>query len=313
MPAGGNEGASPVLLFHRRVRQENGSQIKVRDYFAHAQHSRRYVPRVYFTDDSAERPDGLWAGIPREPEWAPQRAAALFVSGVDWEAVPGDNERPVINLIQSLRHARAGHPLRAFLSRPAVRICVSEEVTEAIHATGEVNGPVLTIRNALDTAALPLPRVVRDVDVLVAGLKAPDLAAETVDLLRRAGVAVAALEARLPRAEFLDWIGRSRVVVLLPLPDEGFFLPPLEAMALRSVVVCPDSIGNRGHCRDGVTCLVPNWTAADLTAAALAALALPAAEREAMLAAGQREVARHAPAGERAALLDVLDSLATPR
>jgi GT2 family glycosyltransferase len=39
---------------------------------------------------------------------------------------------------------------------------------------------------------------------------------------------------------------------------EGFALPPLEAMASGTAVVCTDAHGNRDFCVDGVNCLVPH-------------------------------------------------------
>jgi GT2 family glycosyltransferase/glycosyltransferase involved in cell wall biosynthesis len=41
---------------------------------------------------------------------------------------------------------------------------------------------------------------------------------------------------------------------------EGFALPPLEAMAAGTAVVCTDADGNRDYCRDGVNCLMPSAT-----------------------------------------------------
>ncbi len=41
---------------------------------------------------------------------------------------------------------------------------------------------------------------------------------------------------------------------------EGFALPPLEAMAAGTAVVCTDAEGNRDYCRDGVNCLMPAAT-----------------------------------------------------
>ncbi len=41
---------------------------------------------------------------------------------------------------------------------------------------------------------------------------------------------------------------------------EGFALPPLEAMACGTPVVCTDANGNRDFCVDGVNCLMPPAT-----------------------------------------------------
>ena len=46
-------------------------------------------------------------------------------------------------------------------------------------------------------------------------------------------------------------MARARVTVLVPNPKEGFYLPALEAMALGTIVVCPDCVGNRSFCVAG--------------------------------------------------------------
>ena len=75
----------------------------------------------------------------------PGRADILFLAGLDWrylidngfDALPN----PRINLIQHVRHAHEGTELHGYLRQRAVRICVSEEVAQALYATGQVNGP----------------------------------------------------------------------------------------------------------------------------------------------------------------------------
>ena len=62
-------------------------------------------------------------------------------------------------------------------------------------------------------------------------------------------------------------MSRGRLVVLLPLAEEGFYLPALEAMAMGCVVICPDCVGNRAFCVDEVTALVPDHDVAAVEAA----------------------------------------------
>ena len=68
--------------------------------------------------------------------------------------------------------------------------------------------------------------------------------------------------------------------LFVPNPTEGFFLPALEALALRSVVVCPDVIGNRSFCLDGVNCFRPAFEEEALLGAAEEALGLGVGQRE---------------------------------
>lgn len=302
--------ADRVLLFRRDYRELTGGHLKVRHYFAHAEHSTRFRPRIYFTPDSLRGPDNPWHGITPPPldVWRPAAAAALFVAGLDWEAVPDPSPAPVINLIQHVRHAHAGDPRRPFLVRPAVRICVSQEVADAIAGTGAVNGPIHVIPNGIDLENIP-SAVERDIPVLVAGLKNPGFAAELAARLSGMGVAVQVFDTLRPRQEFLDRLSRARVVVTLPTREEGFFLPALEAMAAGAVVVCPDCIGNRGFCRDRETAFRPPYTIDDVVAASIAAVTQAPGEAAALRAAAAAEAKKHGLAAERLAFLRILDSV----
>ena len=80
-----------LILFHRDFRGLTGGHLKVWHYLRHAETSRCYHPGVFLTAASrrdASNPflagDHDWL----EPAWRPERAAALFVAGLDWLAVP---------------------------------------------------------------------------------------------------------------------------------------------------------------------------------------------------------------------------------
>jgi hypothetical protein len=300
-----------MLLFRRDFHGLTGGHLKVWHYFRHALESRRFVPRVFLTPASERGPGNPWCGgaEPALGAWNPAAAAAGFVAGLDWIDVPDPCPAPVINLVQGVRHATADDPRRRFLARRAVRICVSAEVADAIRGTGEVNGPVHVIPNALDLADLPPAPADRDIDVVVAGLKNPALARGVARELVAAGLRVECLMAPLPRPEFLAKLGRARVAVTLPLECEGFFLPALEAMAMGCLVVCPDCVGNRGFCRDGETAFRPAATLDALVAAARAAVAADPAAARALRSAAAAEVERHGLDRERRAFLAILDGV----
>jgi len=306
-----NPTAERVLLFHRDYQGLTGGHLKVWHYFVHAGHSRRFQPRIYFTPQSLQGPGNPWHGISPPPlaDWRPHDAAVLFVAGLDWEAVPDPAPAPVINLIQGVRHGDAGDPRRPFLTRPAIRICVSDEVAAAIVATGLVNGPVHVIPNGIDLGDLPLITRPRDIPVLIAGMKNPAFARTVEDRLRLAGIEAECLVEPLPRAAFLERLARAEVAITLPVEREGFFLPALEAMAVGAVVVCPDCVGNRGFCRDRDTAFRPAYTLNDVVAAAIEAVRQPPHVAEAMRAAAAREVRHHGLEAERLAFLRILDAV----
>jgi hypothetical protein len=299
-----------TVLFYRDFHGLTGGHLKVWHYYQHAEHSARYRPRIHFTPESDLGNENPWRGISPPPleHWLPAEAAVLFLAGLDWQAVPDPAPVPVVNLIQGVRHADPGDPRRPFLSRRAVRICISPEVADVIKATGEVNGPIHVIENAVEppTFVTDSPR---DIPVLIAGPKNPPFARAIHERLRMAGFAAECLVEQLPRDEFLDRLARAVVAVTIPNEREGFFLPALEAMAVGAVVVCPDCVGNRGFCRDRDTAFRPAYTLDDIVAAAVMAITQPEAAADAMRLAAAAEVRRHGLDAERAAFLDILDAL----
>lgn len=302
--------AERVLLFHRDYRGLTGGHLKVRHYFSHAEHSARFRPRIYFTPGSVRGPENPWYGISPPPlaAWRPAEAVVLFVAGLDWEAVPDPSPAPVVNLIQHVRHAHAGDARRPFLARPAVRICVSQEVADAIAETGAVNGPIHVIPNGIDLENIP-SAAERDIPILIAGLKNPPFAALVAARLADMGMTAEVTNAMLPRREFLERLSRARVAVTLPNHEEGFYLPALEAMAAGAIVVCPDCTGNRGFCRDLETAFRPRYALDDVVAACLAAVTQAPGDAATMRAAAVAETRNHGLAAERLAFLRILDAV----
>jgi glycosyltransferase involved in cell wall biosynthesis len=302
---------SGTILFRREFHGLTGGHLKVWDYFLHARESPRFEPRVYLVPGSILDHTNPWHGVAPPPlaAWEPAAAAVLFVAGLDWNAVPDPAPAPVVNLVQGVRHADPDDPRHAFLSRPAVRICVSEAVADAIRSTGRVAGPIHVIPNGIDPATFPAPAAHRDIPLLIAGGKNPSFALALADRLSAVGIRPMCLTASIERRAFLELLGRAETVVTLPLESEGFFLPALEAMAMGAVVVCPDCVGNRGFCRDAETCLRPAYTLDAVAAAAIEALALSGRAAAALHREASAEVRRHDLARERMAFLRILDSL----
>jgi glycosyltransferase involved in cell wall biosynthesis len=300
-----------TILFRRDFHGLTGGHLKVWDYFCHARHSARFEPRVFLTPESVRDHGNPWCGIAPPPlaAWRPDSADVLFLAGLDWEAVPVPAPAPVINLIQGLRHADPDDPRHRSLSRPAVRICVSDEVAAAIRSTSLVNGPIHVIPNGIDTTMFPKHAPNRDIPLLIAGQKDPAFAAAVMTRLAAVGIGAECLTRSCDRTTFLGLLGRARVAVLVPFEREGFFLPAIEAMAMGALVVCPDCLGNRGFCRDGETCFLPDYTLDGVVGAAIAATVLDAEAGGRMRAAAEAEVARHGIGGEREAFLSILDGL----
>jgi glycosyltransferase involved in cell wall biosynthesis len=217
---------------------------------------------------------------------------------------------PIINLVQAVRHACEDDPLgrNRFLPHKAIRICVSPEVRRALEQTGRVRGPMFTIPDAIDFEAVAghAGAVARDIDLLIVANKQPEQGAVIRERLERPDRSVQIVDTRIARSELLALMGRAEVTVLVPRPKEGFYLPALEAMALGTVVVCPDCIGNRSFCLDRSNCFRPSYE--DDAVVQAAEEALSRREELAGMRASALEMARrHDLASERKAFLEILE------
>jgi hypothetical protein len=266
------------VLFHRNYQGFAGGHLKVFDYFEHTLAADGYCAEIYITPES--RPDHLWRGLPVAAQYRPETADALFVAGLDWqalEAYPGiEHKVPVINLIQHVKHASPKQQLFHFLKRRATRVCVSEEVADRLRASGACNGPVYAIPNGIDHTCLPRLDETPRFDVLVCGIKNRSLATTVAERLGHHGFSVDCITELIARPDFLVRMAGARLTVLLPHVEEGFYLPALEAMAMGCVVICPDCIGNRSFCIDEYTALVPSYDATSIVKAVMRADQSPA-------------------------------------
>ena len=305
-----------TVLFQREFLRFQGGHLKVWHYFNHVASAPGFEAVVRF------RPDTVWDD---SNPWHPVREAGLswtdpvapdilFVAGRDWRWLePGsraESPLPVVNLLQHVLHASPDDPLERhrFLPNKAIRICTSSEIARAITATGRVRGPVFTIPNGIDLAemdAVPRPAQ-RDIDLLIVAAKQPPLGRRLAERLAAPGREIVLLRHYEARAALLAQIARARVTLFLPNPLEGFYIPALEGMALGTVVVCPDCIGNRGHCIDGENSFRPTYEEDAIMAAAERALAqeIP---RDEMVAKARATAREHDLAAERRAFLEVLD------
>ena len=306
-----------TVLFYRSFKKFQGGHLKAFDYFTHVLSSPRHEAVVRFSEQSvwdernpwrAHRSHVLAPGDPCHPD-------VLFLGGTDWrnlsEAERESPPVPVVNLVQHVRHGVPDDPRYPFLRHRAVRICCSEEVAESIRATGKVNGPIFTIPYGLDGGRFPapLPLGEKDLDLLVVAVKQPALGRRLRRRLRRPGRSVRLLEEPVLRPDFLDLLNRARVTLFLPHESEGFYIPALEGMALDTLVVCPDCVGNRSFCLPGRNCLRPPFSEPALRAAAREALRL-SPDAGAALRVGARETfARHDLPGERRRFLEILDDV----
>jgi hypothetical protein len=314
LPAGDGSAIS-LVLFHRNFQRFQGGHLKVFHYFEHVRGSVSHTARLRLSPDSVWDETNPWWRSPEALVGAQEqlRPDVLFLAGTDWRALqPAQRARspaPIINLIQDFRAVREDGPLREFLSHRAIRICVSEQIAEALQGRASPDAPILTVPIAIDHEQLPHARSVeeRGTDCVVLAFKDPPSGRMIARRLTRSGHRVRLLDRPLPRASLLETIADARVSVHLPASVEGAYMPALECMALGTAVVCPDAVGNRSFCRDGDTCLVPRRRRRAIVRAALDALRAAPAELQPMLSRGREESLRRGLPAERARFLEILD------
>ena len=299
------------VLFYRDYRGFTGGHLKVWDYFNHILTSETHEPLIYFSENTIWDSSNPWAGGDSKwlaKDWEPESADLLFLGGMDWEVVPEDLSVPIVNLVQGLRHAKEGDPRRKFLHRRAFRICVSTEVQEAIASTGIVNGPIMTIPNGVDLPKLDIGDISRfkRTEVLIAGMKNPGFAKQLSYKLSELGYNSLLLLEKIERDDFLNQLRAARIAILLPLETEGFFLPALEAMAMGCLVICPDCIGNRSFCLDGINCFSPAYSIDEVLLAACHLLNLETHKAILMLKQALATVEKHRFNNERNSFQKVL-------
>jgi glycosyltransferase involved in cell wall biosynthesis len=302
-----------TVSFQCKLRNFRGAHLKLWDYFTHVIAAPEFTPRISFAERTRWDETNPWLNSREYVVDDMQRVPVdvFFLGGRHWDiAAQHPNwgpATPVINFVQHVHHADIENDRFQYLSRPAIRICVAEEVGEALEATGVVRGPLIVIPNGIDMEDVrPLAEGEQTVDVLIAGLKRPEIGVELEQRLAGPGRTVRLLTERLPRADYLRHVRSARVTVFLPNPTEGFYLPALEGLAAGTLVVCPDCVGNRSFCLPGYNAFRPAFTVDALVDAAETALALSPEEAARLRANGQATAERYSLRREREAFHGVL-------
>ena len=318
-PAGGLSAreAPRTVWFHRGYRTVTGGSIKHSHYFEHVLRMPGFAPKVALVGEPANDAYArtlrqLWPARDHAvvARWEPGPRDVLFVEGVDWRFLAKSGlenlPNPRINLIQGIQHVHEGSERYGYLVERAIRVCVSQEVADAIAATGRTRGPILTVPNGTDVTPFepagqgsPAGYGNRHFAVTILGYKSPDLAAALSERLRSEGIDALLLRRFLDRSTYLGLLAESRVAVCLPYAEEGFYLPALEAMASGCLVVTLDCIGNRGFCHRDESCLVAEPGPDALFAATKRALAMPPPERAQMHRRAHETVVKHSLDAER--------------
>ena len=250
----------------------NGGNLKVRDCFNHILYSDKLEPVIYFDPNIAwsENQGAHWRDLryDSEPSWNPQKEDIIFLSGSDWKILPEDQRLsspiPIVNIAQP-RHVRLTDPRNRFLQNKAIRIVKSLNGAQILKEYG-VKEPLHVIPDCIDLSKMPATKKDKDIDVLIIGTKQPDLAGAIFSGLETwAKNNDIHVHLQLPpwlptRNDFLNLLNRAKCAVCIPLSSakggEGFYLLPLEAMAMKVVPITSHAIGNVNYCVDGQNCIL---------------------------------------------------------
>ena len=313
-----------AVWFYRDYVRLYGGHVKHSHYFGHVRRMPGFAPRIAFSEAPSSEPQArerrrLWPAGDAvvAGHWEPADRDVLFLAGVDWRYLFARGidgiAHPRINLVQHVRHAHQGTELYRYLAERAIRICVSQEVSDAISATGRVNGPVLTIPNGINVAPFepagdgaPAQYRKRPLAAAIIAYKRPDLGRAVSERLDAEGVEHRLVTEFMDRSVFLSVLAESRVVVCLPHAEEGFYLTALEAMACGCIVVTLDCVGNRGVCRHEDNCLLAEPNAESLFDMTCRAHGMSASERAGMHRQARDTAAAHSLEAERARFHAVL-------
>lgn len=320
------------VLFYRYWDQysggTNGGQLKVRDAFDHLKSSSRYNPCVFFDPRTIwyDNPGNHWLDLKDQGlrNWEINQDDILLLSGKDWAFLPEDfrcNPKvPIVNIAQP-RHVRLSDPRREYLQYPAIRIAKSS-IGKEILEHFPVNGPVFLIPDCIDHSLLPQANTRPTYKVLIVGLKNKQIALELQAKLRyynfihpfRQIKFTVQLPPPLPtRIDFLHLLNNADIICFLPLPEsqgyEGFYLPALEAMALKKLVICPLVIGNRDFCIPNITCIQPEYHIDALFKSILDATQMPKYQTEKIRDAAWQMSLKHDISVERELLLKLMDQV----
>ena len=304
-----------MILFADQSSRPGGGTLKLRHYFEHALSLFPQKTNIYMPEETQWTLCNLFTPhqnrVIRNIDW--ETVSVMFISGWGWDKfIPAKfHARPpfqVIYLVQAFNKFRPQDSRFAGFANPAIRICVSEPLSTKLKSLGIANGPIHTIPAGIDVDELQTTGDIsdsRDIDVLIVGLKNPQIGKLIVEECRTLSIRVRLLTELLPREDFLQQIAHARIVVCLPAAIKGFYLPALEAMAIGSLVIVPPVVGN-SYCVHGFNCIVPEYNVNEIIEAIKSALGLSLSKRKELIENAKTTAQKHSLSKERAAFHEIL-------
>ena len=261
---------SKSISFLRHYHGYTGGHQKVHDYLTHFI-AMGWRPSLYLSN-KAKTNRTLFENIPSveyQESFNPNDADIVFLAGMDWQDyLPiRDAKKPVINLIQHVRHADKNEALFAFLKEPAIRLCVSNSVKEAIAPFA--NGPCHVIKMGHKLDILPISH---SNDIYILANKQPQLGRKICEWAKDRGLSVILHDSTQEKASVTKAMAESFMTLALPHKTEGFYLPGIEAMFYSKVAIVPYCVANKEYFCKGANMLVPHYTEESIKKAILSCL-----------------------------------------
>lgn len=309
-----------------------GGVVKILDYVTHAR-SLGYPVWVY-CPERIDPTSQLFAtdrfrALLEDPEVRFHRKQRMAVGEDDlfFVSLPNDflvafrrlldgmSPERIIHVIQNVRHVnpawRGGHGTRV-LTRPAARISINQIVADVIEPWLDPRSLHRVVNIGHDVAFFardrtgPLGRPLR---VGYTTWKS-DVGDRVASMTAAAPVEFRAVRDTATWAELRDLYTWADVFLSTPGPEEGMYLPGLEAMAAGCLVVTPDAGGNMAYCTPGENCLLVGFEDAAAYVDALTTIAALDAEAVGRLRASAYEMTtRFDLDAERAGFGDFLEEL----
>lgn len=230
-----------------------------------------------------------------EPSQFPEIEAALPA---------GSDRRRVIHLVQNTRHSNPdwhlGYPY-LLLHRPLTRVYVTDEVAQAVAPVANHRYPARTIIEGHNWEFFSAPSTRSRTGPLRVGYTTwksdiGDLVAAALEDDER--FVFSAIRTPATWLEIRELYHHNDVFLCAPGPEEGFYLPGLEAMAANNVIVSPFIGGNKAYLEADVNCIRTEFEDVESNVAALVRLVGDAGLCERLLVGGHRTTARHTLARE---------------
>lgn len=258
------------IAFVRHYHGYTGGHQKVHDYLTHFI-AMGWKPSLYLSN-KANTNKKLFENIPYveyQESFNPDDADVVFLAGMDWQHYlpKRETEKPIINLIQHVRHADKNHALFSFLKKPAIRLCVSNSVKDAISPFA--NGPCHVIKMGHKFDSLPNSH---SNDIYILANKQPQLGRDICKWAKDIGFSVILHDSTQEKVSVMQAMAKSKLTVALPNPTEGFYLPGIEAMFYSKLAVVPYCVANKEYFYKASNMLMPDYNKEEIKKAILSGM-----------------------------------------